>query len=112
MPGLEQALHGGPGHIARDGEAHADTAARGTGDGRIDPHQFSIESHQGPAGVAWIDGGIGLNEIFEVSDTDIGTTDGTDNAERHTATQTKWVSDREHKFAHGERARIPPRHRR
>ena len=53
-----------------------------------------------------------MNEIFEVGDTDIGATDGTDNAERHTATQTKRVPYREHKFADGEGARIPPRHRR
>jgi hypothetical protein len=101
----------GPGHIARNGKAHTDAAARGACNSRIDPHQFSVECHQGSAGVSRIDGGIGLNEIFEVSDTDIGTTDRTDNAERHTATQPQWVSDREHKFAHAERARIPPCHR-
>ena len=110
MTGLEQTLHGSPGHIARNSEAHADAPAGRTGDGRIDPHQFSIEGHQGPAGVAWIDGGIGLNEIFEIGDTDIGATDGTDNAERHTAAQPKGVSDRQHKFADGERTRIPPCH--
>ena len=53
-------------HVGRDGEAHALIAATARQDGRIDPDQVSVHVHQGPAGVAGVNGGIGLDEIFVV----------------------------------------------
>ena len=49
-------------HIDRHGERHAHEAPGAAVNLRVDPDDLALEVEQGAAGVAWIDGHIGLNE--------------------------------------------------
>jgi len=48
-----------------------------TEDGSIYPYEFSPDIDEGPAGIPGINGGIGLNEIFIISNTNITSIYGT-----------------------------------
>ena len=55
---------------------------------------------QRPAGVAGVDGRVGLDEIFKGVDAQMGATQGADDARGHGLTDTKRVADGQHHIAH------------
>src|SRR3546814_10592516 len=58
-------------HIGGHGEADALAAAAAREDGRVDPGELSVHAQQRTAGVARVDGCVGLDEEVEVRDPDI-----------------------------------------
>ena len=54
-------------HVDRNREADAFVAAAGAGDGRVDADHFAAEVEQRAAAVAGVDGGIGLQEVLELT---------------------------------------------
>src|SRR3546814_20233312 len=59
-------------HVDRDGEADADIAAAAAQDRRIDADQLALRVDQGAAGIAGIDGGVGLDEVLVAFDAESG----------------------------------------
>ena len=53
--------------VRRHGEADALVAGRLRIDGRIDADHFAVHVQQRPAGVAGIDGRVGLDEVLELA---------------------------------------------
>ena len=66
--GLDQAVHDGAGKVDGDGEADADVALGGGEDGGIDADQAAAGVDEGAAGVARVDGGVGLDEVLVTAD--------------------------------------------
>ncbi|MGT4621409.1 hypothetical protein [Edwardsiella ictaluri] len=54
-------------HIAGDRKDDTDAAADRGQDRGIDPDLFDLEVDQRPAGVTAVDGGVGLNKVFQLS---------------------------------------------
>src|SRR5690606_9950143 len=54
-------------HVGRDRETDSDVDAGGRKDLRVDADQLAVGVYQRSAGIATIDGGVGLQEIFEAS---------------------------------------------
>ena len=67
-------------HVARDGEADADAAAARRQDRGVDPDKLAVEVQQRAAGVAAVDGGIGLDEILQPFKVQAAAAKGRDNA--------------------------------
>src|SRR5690606_6287943 len=61
--------------------------------------QITVRRYQCAAGVAWIDGGIGLDEIFEGGQSELGAAGGADNALGNGLTNAEWITDGEHHIA-------------
>ncbi len=56
-----------------NGEADALIAFRAVSDdGGVDADQFAAIVHQRAAGIAGVDGGVGLDEVFVLLDSEIG----------------------------------------
>ena len=51
------------------------------------------------AGIAEIDGSIGLNEILEIRDAEAAAAGRADDALRHGLAETEWIADRQHHVA-------------
>jgi len=58
-------------HAGRNRKTHTLITARSAHDRRVDSDQTSFRRHQCPTGVTWIDGSVGLNEIFIIFDANI-----------------------------------------
>ena len=65
-------------------------------DGRIDAHQFAAGVDQGAAGVARVDGRIGLDEIFECRQAQLSAARGADDAVGDGLRQPQGIADRQH----------------
>src|SRR5262249_39407444 len=88
-------------HIDRNSEADALIAAAAIGqDGGVDSDQLAQRVDQRSAGVARIDGRIGLDEVFIVLDAEISAAHGADNPQGHRLADSERVADRERKIAH------------
>ena len=61
---LPQVVHDVLGHVGRDREADADVAARLRNDLRVDADQLSLGVDERAAGVAMVDGRVGLQEVL------------------------------------------------
>ena len=96
---LEDLIHDATDHVHRDREADAVRAERLRQDGRVDADQLAVGVDERAAGIAEIDGGVGLNEIFEIRDAEPAASGGADDALRHRLTQSKRIADREHDVA-------------
>ncbi|MGY3407410.1 hypothetical protein ACVWZV_003523 [Bradyrhizobium sp. GM5.1] len=64
LAGGDDLLHHFARHVDGNGKADTDIAASGRDDGRIDADQFALQADQRAAGIAGIDSGVGLNEVF------------------------------------------------
>ena len=60
---LSELVHDLLGQLAGDGQAHALRAAGGTFDGGGDADHLAMHVDERTAAVAWIDGGIRLQEV-------------------------------------------------
>ena len=63
---FDEALHHVAGEVDGNGEADALVAAAAAEDGGVDADQPAVGVHERAAGVAGIDGGVGLDEILVV----------------------------------------------
>ena len=61
---LDQVVHHVPREVARDGEADALVAAGLAEDGGVDADELAARVDQRAAGVARVDGGVGLDEVL------------------------------------------------
>src|SRR6185312_13323611 len=68
VTGLDEAFHHGPSEIGRNGEADTLIAAGTAQDGGVDADQTAINIDKRTAGIAGVDGGIGLDEVFIIFD--------------------------------------------
>ena len=97
------ALRGGdhhPNHIGGDGKANALRPAGARIDRRIEPDHAAVHIDQGAAGIAGIDGGVGLDEELIVADADVGARHRRDDAVRHGLADAERIADRQHHVAH------------
>src|SRR5258707_391142 len=89
-------LHCPPRGWRRSALRTAAGAAGVGGDGGVDADPFPIHVDQPTAARAWIDGGIGLQEVLDPNRTaqaDLAAFPGTDDAVRHALIQTKRTAD-------------------
>jgi hypothetical protein len=93
----------------RDREADADRAARGRIDGGVDADHLAAQVEQRPAGIAAVDGGIGLDEIVEWPLADVAASRAHD-ASGGGAAQPEGVADGQHPVAHIRCVGIAPGH--
>ena len=103
--GLDQAVHDAAREIDRDGEADADVAVRSGEDGGVDADEPAAGVDERAAGVARVDGGVGLDEILvagdlvEDADAPAG---GGDDAHGDGLADAERVADGEDHVAHAE----------
>src|SRR5690554_1908764 len=62
---LENIFQNGLCEVGRNREADTVRAPRLAEDRRVDADQFAVGVDQGAAGVAWVDGGVRLDEVLE-----------------------------------------------
>ena len=70
-------------HIDRNRETYAHIPSGSRIEGWIDAHDFAMDIQERTAWISGVDGGVGLNEIFIVVNTDSVSSFGTDYADRH-----------------------------
>ena len=93
-------------HVGRDGEADALRAAGAREDRGVDADQPAAKIDQRAAGIAGIDGGIGLDEELIVGDADLGARQRRDDAVGHGLPDAERIADREHHVADLQRVGI------
>ena len=86
-------------HARGDREADAVAAARAREDRRVDADEPAADVDEGAAGIARIDGGVGLDEELVVRDPDLGAGERRDDAVRHRLADAEGVADGEHEIA-------------
>ena len=98
-----------------NGKSHAGKTS-GLGDQkRVDADDFAVGIDQRPAGVAWVDRGVRLDELARrtaVSGEWIGTVQRTDDAARHGETESQRIAECEYGLAGMQLGRISQRHAR
>ena len=75
----------------------------------VDADQLADRVDQGAAGVAAIDGRIGLDEIYVLADGQIGSTGRADDAHGDRLAQSQRVADRKHHITDAQAAGIGER---
>ena len=99
-------------HIGGNSEADADIATgRGQNSG-IDPNQLTTQVDQRAAGIAGVDGGVGLDEIFIPLNTEATAPQGADDARGNGLPQAKGVANRHHKITYPQLVGVGDRERR
>ena len=91
-------------------KADADRAAGGRDDQRVDADHFAIEVEQRPAGIAAVDGGVGLDVVVIGTGGDVAVA-RRDDAGRHRAAEAERIADRDHPFAEPQLVGIAELHR-
>ena len=89
----DQVSHHVPGHVGGDGETDADVAPARRQDGGVEPHQLPAQVHQGPAGIAGVDGGVGLDEVLVALDAEAAAAERADDPRGHRLTEPEGVAD-------------------
>ena len=97
---LDQLVHNVHRHVGGDGEADAHIAAGGGEDGGVDTDQLAVEIDQRAAGVARVNGGVGLNKILVALDTQAGAAQRRHDTGGHRLTETEGVADGDHEITH------------
>ena len=94
-------------HVGGNGEADADTAARLRIDGAVDANEMPVHRDQRTAGIARIDGGVGLDEELIIRRADMRARQRRDDTGCDGLADTEGIADGEHQIAHFEQVRIP-----
>src|SRR5690606_9456716 len=101
--GLDQAAGDGDGLVDGNGEAETDVAARRGDDRGVDAEQPALRVDERTAGVALIDGGVGLDKVFVAArvgeNAEIVATRGRDDAHGHGLADAERVAHRKHDVA-------------
>ena len=93
-------------HVGGNGEADALRAAGAREDRGVDADQPPAEIDQRAAGIAGIDGGVGLDEELIVGDADLGARHRRDDAVGHGLADGERIADGEHEVADLQRVGI------
>ena len=96
-----------------DGNGKADAFGSPVGavqHGGIDADQIAVGVDERAAGIAEIDGGIGLDEILEGGEAKLAAAGGADDALRHGLAQAVGIADGQHDIAHPQRVGAAQRH--
>src|SRR5438105_1561225 len=109
---LQEVVDDAPREVARDREADPLVAAALAEDGGVDADQLAARVHQRAAGVARVDGGVRLNEVFVAGDAEAGAPERGDDAERDGLIELERVADGQHPLRDLQLRRVAPRHRR
>ncbi len=96
----------GPHHVGRDGEADADRTAAAAIDSRVDADQLATHVDQRAAGIAGIDGGIGLDEEAGIGNADMAAGKRGNDAAGGGLADAERVADGQHQVADLERVGI------
>ena len=104
------ALHYPPRQVGGNGETDPDIAAGARIDRGVDAGQFAIRGDQRAAGIAGIDGGVGLDEELIIIGRALGAGQRRDDAHGHGLSDAKRVADRQHQIAHLDRIAVAERH--
>ena len=86
--------------VDRNGKAYAHAAAGARINGCIDAQQIALHIHQCAAGISRVDGGIGLNEIFEGIDTQLIAAQRRHNTAGDSLSDPKRIADSQHNVTH------------
>jgi hypothetical protein len=93
---FEHLVRQGARQVDRDGKAHAGIVAADGEEGGVDADEIAAQAHQRTAGIAGIDGGIGLDEILIGPDPHIGPVQAADDPCAHGLADLQWIADGEH----------------
>ena len=108
MAVLDEAVHDVAGEVGRDGEADALVAAGAAEDGGVDADEPALDIHQRAAGVAGVDGRVGLDEVLIVLDAEVAAARGADDARGDGLADAEGIADGEHDVAHLRPCRCRP----
>ncbi len=97
--GLDDLLHDLARQADGDREPDAHGAAAAREDRGVDADQVARAVYQRAARVAGVDGGIGLNEVFERVDAEVSALQRADDPHRHGLADAEGVADRQHHVA-------------
>jgi hypothetical protein len=103
---IDHAGHGLRGHRKAD----ADRAAGRRDDQRVDADHLAVEVEQRAAGIAAVDGGVGLDVVVIGPGIDVAVA-RRDDAGRHRAAEAERIADRDHPFAEPQLVGIAELHR-
>ena len=97
---FERRLHHEPHHVGRNRKSNAVRAAAAREDRGVDADEPAVHVDQGAAGIAGIDGRVGLDEELIVGDADLGAGQRRDDAAGHRLADAERIADGEHQIAH------------
>ena len=100
MAALDEAGHHPLAEVRGDGESDALIATRAAENLAVDADETTLGIDERAAGVAGVDGGIGLDEILVHAGV-IGAVLGADDALGHGLAEAKRIANGEHHVAHG-----------
>ncbi len=103
--------HDVPRHVDRYGKTDADVAAARGDDGGIDADQLAAQVDQRAAGVAHVDGCVGLDEILVALDAQPAASERADNPGGDRLSEPERVADGHHEVAHAKRIGVSQLHR-
>ena len=92
---LNQLLCQGTGHIAGDGKANPDAAAARGEDRGVNTNQLAVEIQQRAAGVAPVNGGVGLDKVFQPFEIQTTATQRRDDAGRGGLAEAEGITYRQ-----------------
>src|SRR5947207_743006 len=89
-------------HVGRDRKADARAARDDRG---VDADHLGLQVHERPAGISWVDRGVGLEEVVEGALTDLAGL-GADDPRRHRGLQAERRADGDHPVADADLVRV------
>ena len=95
----EELVDHGADHVRGHGEADADIAAARRDDGGVDADQLALGVDQRAAGVAGVDGRVGLDEVLVAAARDPAAAERADDARGDGLAEAERVADGEHEVA-------------
>src|SRR5258708_12759661 len=110
---LDQIFHCGADDLRRYGEAHSRERTVRRDQESIDSDHFAVSVHQWPAGVAGIDGRIGLNELprlAAIAGRWIWTVQRADDSTSNREAKSEWVSECQDRLSRVQLSRVTPGH--
>src|SRR6056297_188389 len=96
---FQDLAHDGVGHVRGHGEADAHVAAGAGDDGRVDADELAAQVHQRAAGVARVDGGVGLDEVLVAVRIQAEAAQRTHDARGHRVLQAEGIADGDDEIA-------------
>lgn len=95
-----------PDHVDGDREADADVAPRRRQDRRVDADELALQIDQGTAGVARVNGRIGLYEILVTFYAETAAPQGADDSRGDGLVEAERIADRHHEVTNTELVRV------
>src|SRR5882724_1501563 len=98
----DEAVHDAAGHVDRHGETDAFAAAAAGGNPRVDADEPSVRIHERAAGIAGINRGVRLDEIFKAVDSVDAVTVASERADDslgHCLSNAEWIADSQNDVA-------------